>query len=240
MKEIRTPIGTVKIPPGSSPLVVQHTEAGPPKRITMLVYGAPGCGKTTLASTFPKPFFIDVQGGLMSVRHKNVAYVRPESYEDLLQCLVPENLPAGCETTILDTATHTVMLIMNHVMRTAKHELATRLEWSATIEYTKRVVGALVSLPTHVVMTAEESIDKDEEIGKILGGPDLPPSLQQKLPALFDCVFHLRIGLNPKTQTKGRWLLTEPEGIFFARDRLGGLDRLEVPDFNHLWSKVTK
>jgi len=237
---ITTPIDTMKLPPKRQALHISRTQAGPPKRLTMLVYGSPGSGKTTFAATFPKPLFIDIQGGLMSIRAQEVAYVQPATYDDLIQCVIPDNVSAY-ETVILDTATHTVQFIMDHVLTViGKHDLPTLAEWAATVEYTKRLIIALLALPQHILVTAEERTDKDEDTGRILGGPDLPGSLPQRLSALFDCVFHLHLGFNAATSTKGRWLGTQPEGIFFARDRIGGLAAKEPPDFDIIWKKATK
>ena len=37
-------------------------------RVNVMAYGPPGCGKTYFATTFPKPFFIDTENGLITAR----------------------------------------------------------------------------------------------------------------------------------------------------------------------------
>jgi len=235
---ISTPIQNIKMPP-TSPLVTRKTQPGPPSRLTILVYGSPGAGKTYFAGTFPNPFFIDFQGGLMTVRDKEVTYIQPETYNELLASVAVADSPEF-QTVILDTATELVRFLIQHACKVSGREMPTLAEWGMAIEYVHRLMRALIDLQDkHIVVTAEEITEKDEETGKILGSPDLPGSLRRKIPALFDCVFHLRNAFNPATSKKGRWLLTEPEGIYFAKDRTDRLDKLEVPDFTTIWTKVT-
>ena len=49
-----------------------------------VVYGPEGIGKTTLASKFPNPLFIDFEGG---TGRYDVARVTPSGYQELLQFL---------------------------------------------------------------------------------------------------------------------------------------------------------
>ena len=37
-------------------------------RVNVMAYGPPGCGKTYFATTFPKPFFVDTENGLLTAR----------------------------------------------------------------------------------------------------------------------------------------------------------------------------
>ena len=39
------------------------------------VYGKAGTGKTTLGATFPKPLFLDMNKGLLSIRGMDVDYI---------------------------------------------------------------------------------------------------------------------------------------------------------------------
>lgn len=71
--------------------------------LKVALYGPEGIGKTTFASQFPKPLFIDTEG---STKHLDVARLeRPASFAVLLeQVRWFRNDGAGYQTLVLDTA----------------------------------------------------------------------------------------------------------------------------------------
>lgn len=69
----------------------------------VVIYGPEGIGKSTLASKFPEPLFIDVEGGTnrLSVRR----LPSPEKWEDILEEVsYVTTHPDVCKTLVLDTA----------------------------------------------------------------------------------------------------------------------------------------
>jgi hypothetical protein len=220
---------------------IQRMGPGLPQRGTFLIYGPPGSGKTTFAGTFPDPFFVDIEGGVEAVRDKRVAYIQPQSYLELLLSTVPESI-AEYKTYVLDTATETVRLIMDHCLRETGREASTLAEWMMTIEYFRRLMRGLKDLTTmHIVVIAQEATIKDEETGKVMIGPALPGKLFHETAALFDCVFPMKMAKLPNMAERSRVLLTEPEGLYMqARSRFKGLARYEEPNFLKLWEKIHK
>jgi len=73
------------------------------KKIRILIAGYPGIGKSTLALSAPKPLHIDVDFGIDRVepRHR-MPYIQPQSYDEVLEDLVPENIK-DFETLVFDT-----------------------------------------------------------------------------------------------------------------------------------------
>lgn len=69
-------------------------------------FGEGGVGKTTLAGTYPKPLFIDLEDGLVPVALEatKATRFRPESFEDLraVYFTVKKN-PDLCDTIVLDS-----------------------------------------------------------------------------------------------------------------------------------------
>lgn len=73
------------------------------KKIRILIAGYPGIGKSTLALSAPKPLHIDVDFGIDRIEPRyRMPYIQPESYDEVLQDLVPENLK-DFETLVFDT-----------------------------------------------------------------------------------------------------------------------------------------
>lgn len=236
---VKTDIKDVKLPPMKRGLDIRPVLPGPPGRLAVLIYGPPGAGKTWFAGTFPNPLFIDCQGGMLTVRNKGVSAIQPRDYNDLLQCTIWENVNQF-NTIVLDTATEAARLVTEFTTKASGHEIPQLQDWMQVIERMRQYLRKLLDLPIHVVVTAEEGFNKDEDTGKMTYGPSLPGKLFGEAGALFDCVFHLRSKPNLKDKSTDRFLLTQPEGMFTqAKDRTGVLDKLEVPDFKVIWAKIS-
>ena len=240
---LTTKIDNLKATTTSEELPVQVTTPGAPKRITVLAYGAPGAGKTYFASTFPTPLFLDMRGGMMAVRHKKVAFYQPRTFADMMLASIASRVQKY-ETIVLDHLTEATRLLMGEALRVADHAMPQLQDWGLVIERLRKLVARYTdddALPDkHIVFIAEEQIDKDEELGKVLVTPDVPGKFARQIGSWFDCVFHLRNAFNPETKERGRYLLTEPDALYPAKDRTGCLSKLEVPDFNTMWKKITK
>lgn len=90
---------------------------GQKKRIRMLIAGYPGIGKTTLALSAPRPLHIDCDFGLDRVEARyRVPFIQPQSYEELLADLVPENL-RDFETLVFDTGGQLLTLMSLWAMK---------------------------------------------------------------------------------------------------------------------------
>ena len=83
----------------------------PPK---VVVYGPEGVGKTILASKFPKPVFLDFEGGSSRLEVDRIP--RPRTLAELNAKLDEyQREPLGHKTLVFDTADWMEQLIVNHV-----------------------------------------------------------------------------------------------------------------------------
>lgn len=86
------------------------------KRFRVLIAGYPGIGKSTLALSAPKPLHIDVDRGFDRVEAKfRKPFIQPESYQELLEDLTPENT-ASFETLVFDTGGQMIELMKPYVI----------------------------------------------------------------------------------------------------------------------------
>jgi hypothetical protein len=85
------------------------------KKFSMIIAGAPGVGKTTLALSAPKPILIDLDKGISRVKaqHRKAAIV-VENYEELLKDL---EAIKDYETIVIDTGGSLVTLLQDWAMR---------------------------------------------------------------------------------------------------------------------------
>lgn len=81
------------------------------KRIRMLIAGYPGIGKTTLALSAPRPLHIDIDHGIDRIEPRvRASYIQPNTYQDLLDDLIPTNL-TNFDTLVFDTGGKLISLM---------------------------------------------------------------------------------------------------------------------------------
>ena len=83
--------------------------AASPRGSKIILYGASGMGKTTLAAMAPKPVFVAVDDGIDEVMHpvtgKPLARFKAASWRDLRNILADPDRFKGFETVVLDSST---------------------------------------------------------------------------------------------------------------------------------------
>lgn len=87
------------------------------KTFSMILYGSPGIGKTTLALSAPKPVLIDFDRGIARVKayHRQLTIVCKDYYEVLHDIESPE--VKECETIVIDTGGSLVTFLQDYVMK---------------------------------------------------------------------------------------------------------------------------
>lgn len=87
---------------------------------TMIIYGSPGIGKTTLALSAPDPLLIDFDDGMhrVSARHRK-DYIRVGKYEDVLTDLKSPEIK-DYKTIVIDTGGSFVTYLKDWALRTQK------------------------------------------------------------------------------------------------------------------------
>lgn len=139
-----------------------------PSPLKVVLYGVEGIGKSTFASQFPAPLFIDTEG---STKNLDIArFDKPTSWQMLLQEVryVVQN-PNCCKTLVIDTADWAEQLEIA--------DLCARKKWSGIedpgygrgYQYSADEFGKLLNLLSevtergvHVVMTAHACLRKVE------------------------------------------------------------------------------
>lgn len=135
----------------------------------VVVYGPEGIGKSTFASRFPDPVFIDTEG---STNDMDVARLpRPTSWTRLLEEIeYVEKNPGVCKTLVIDTIDWAEQLCVEHVC--AKHNKSgiEDFGYGNGYVYTKEEFGRFLNRLTdvieagiHVVLTAHAQLRKFEQ-----------------------------------------------------------------------------
>ncbi len=88
------------------------------KRFSMILYGSPGVGKTTLALSAPNPILIDFDRGISRVKaYHRKATIVCNTYEEVLEDIKSPEI-RDCETIVIDTGGSFVTYLQDWAMRT--------------------------------------------------------------------------------------------------------------------------
>lgn len=222
--------------------------------VKALIYGPAGMGKTVLSATAPAPLLISAESGLLSLQRKNleklfgvnnpsvcynVPVIQIKTVDDLTEahkwCLNSHEANSF-QTICIDSLSEIGEVVLNNAKRQVKDP---RQAYGELIEKMETVIRYFRDLPgKHVYMSAKLEPFKDEMTGVVKYGPSMPGSkLGHKLPYFYDEVF--RLGVNKTQQGEQyRFLQTQPDLQYEAKDRSGALDAMEPPFLTHIFNKI--
>lgn len=222
--------------------------------VKAMVYGGAGMGKTVLMATAPVPLLISAESGALSLRKANlerlygvgnphITYDMPmieiktvDDLTDAYNWCATSPQAAGFHTIGIDSISEIAEVVLNNAKRQVKDP---RQAYGELIEKMESVIRLFRDLPNkHVVITAKMEPSKDELTGVVKYGPAMPGAkLGNKLPYFFDEV--LRLGVN-KTQAGEpyRFLQTQPDLQYEAKDRSGALAPIEAPILSAIFAKI--
>ena len=134
-----------------------------------VIYGAEGLGKSTIASQFPRPLFIDTEGStseLDVVRFESI----PKSWQEFAQMVTyVKDHPGCCETLVIDTIDWAEKLCIQHICQLCGKESLGDFSYGTghvrlAEEFQKllSVLSEINDSGIHVVMTAHSQLRKFE------------------------------------------------------------------------------
>jgi len=207
--------------------------------VKMLIYGVSGVGKTTLCATAPQPIILSAEAGLLSLRKFQIPVIEIRTVDDLTEAHRWCQQAAEARqfaTVCIDSITEIGEVVLANAKRQVKDP---RQAYGELIEKMMTTIKAFRDLQgKHVYMAAKAEPVKDEMTGVVRYMASMPGSkLGPQLPYLFDEVFRLGINKTPQGE-QYRFLQTQPDLQYDAKDRSGALDPIEPPDLNHVISKI--
>ena len=129
---------------------MQITRGIQPGAQKVVLYGPEGIGKSTFASKFPEPVFIDTEG---STRHLDVARLpKPSSWTMLLEDVrYIRATPGMCKTLIIDTLDWAEALCTQHVCDTAQKKGVEDFGYGKGYVYVAEEFGKLLNLLDEII-----------------------------------------------------------------------------------------
>lgn len=211
----------------------------------VLIYGKSGIGKTPLAATAPKPIFIDIDDGILSISHLKLPCFEVRTMEGLEE--VYEKLSSkwgkkNFETIVLDSGFELVDIVLqdlkNELLQIEKEEKKKqdkRQAYMKVAEQTKFWIRKFRDLKYNFIMTSyEEENDSDDQLNVSFPGKVLP----REIPGLFDQV--LSMHYKGKEKEKNIVLQCQADENYHARDRSKTLDKFEKLDMKIIFNKIKK
>lgn len=167
------------------------------------IYGRSGTGKTTFASTFPKPILLlDIEDhGTDSIADINgidvVSITHWNEFDAVYDALIAKS--NKYKTVVFDTITQMQLIGANHILSKKRKPTVVQLDWGTMTMQDWGDLGALMkeqitlyrNLPLEVVFLAQERVTNNDEDSGVLApevGPALSPAIASHLNACVSII----------------------------------------------------
>lgn len=216
-------------------------------KVSWLLYGPPGSGKTWFGGHMPNPFFISVDNGLIGLKKKKVPIqaVEVDRYDDVVTVIGDISMgkrAKDCQTIVFDHVTELGELAKQSALQESNKVKTDLNVWGVTVDKIRYVIRQLLNLQSnfHIVVLAHEQIEKNELRGGIFGTPATIGKFAYHIGGMFDLFLYANQEVQYKNGEKIRmWsLYTMDFEEFKAKDRLGVLDVVESSDPQVLLNKI--
>lgn len=211
----------------------------------VVIYGAEGVGKTSLAARFPNPLFIDTEGGTSHLDVKRVE--KPESFSELIEIVKEVSEKKICKTLVIDTldwaeqlATHSLLLKYHQKSIESFGYGKGYTYLSDEFEELIRALDLCIKSNIHVCLVAHAKMRKFEQPDEMGAYDRWEMKLSKNVAPLFKEWCDLLLFLNYKTyvvtsdsQTKkaqggSRVIYTSHHPCWDAKNRHGLADELPL------------
>lgn len=133
----------------------------------VVVYGSEGIGKSTFASKFPDPLFIDTEGGTSHMDIRRIE--KPESWDELINVVIEVAKEPVCKTLVIDTADWAEQLCVKHICAKYKQNSIESFGYGKGYTYLSEefsrllaVCDAVIKSGKNVVIVAHAKMRKQE------------------------------------------------------------------------------
>ena len=224
----------------------------------VIVYGVEGIGKSTFASQFPDPLFIDTEDSTLHMDVKR--FEKPTSWTMLLQQIEYVKVNKPCQTLVIDTIDWSEKICKDHLIALNKWTDSSNDYGAKYIALEKEFGGLLnklsdvVEVGINVVITAHAWLRKKEEPDE-MGAYDryelklekkTAPLVKEWADAVLFANYKTTIITDEKTKSKKglggqRMMFTNHRPAWDAKNRWGLADELpfDYSQIAHVFANVT-
>jgi hypothetical protein len=229
--------------PNTPNIIIRTTDEITQSRgVKVLVHAGTGVGKTRMCATAPDPFIISAEHGLLSLKKFRIPATEIRSMADLGNVylwLMESSESRFIQTVCIDSWSDIAEVFLEELRKIVKDPRQAYFETQLRILEMTRYFRDIPD--KNVYITAKSGYEKDELSGAMKWGPMMPGNkLAQLLPFLFDEVWALRTSSakDPVTGIPYRYVQTQEDLQYLAKDRSGSLAFQEPADLTHLFNKM--
>lgn len=206
--------------------------------VNILVYGGAGTGKTFLVRTLPRPVILSAEGGLLSLAGADIQYIEVTTMQELDEAygMLRDN-PGEYDSLAVDSLSEIAEIMLANEKLQEKDP---RKAYATVQDSMCALVRDLRdNFPGKIIYVTAKLEKAQTDMGQMLFAPSMPgQKVSQQLPYFFDEVFALRFFKDPQTGEQTRWLQTQGDESWVAKDRSGRLDQFEAPDLGMVVRKI--
>ena len=206
--------------------------------VNILVYGGAGTGKTFLVRTLPCPVILSAEGGLLSLAGADIQYIEVTTMQELDEAygMLRDN-PGEYDSLAVDSLSEIAEIMLANEKLQEKDP---RKAYATVQDSMCALVRDLRdNFPGKIIYVTAKLEKAQTDMGQMLFAPSMPgQKVSQQLPYFFDEVFALRFFKDPQTGEQTRWLQTQGDESWVAKDRSGRLDQFEAPDLGMVVRKI--
>ena len=196
--------------------IIKKEQSIPPRPVVILIYGRPGCGKSSLANTAKNPIIIDCDRGADRAINRQ-DYLSCSRWEDVLN---EKETIKQYDTIVIDTCRALLDdFLMDYVRRMDKFLITNQLKaYGAIANEFKAFVSELRAAGKDLIFISHTREDKDGDITQF--SPDVTGSSKELLLRMADQVGFVAMVNNKRT------VMFEPD------DRIIAKNVAKLPAFN--------
>ncbi len=194
---------------------------------TMLIYGRPKAGKSSVCAQIPDALFLSCEPGTNAL---SVFESKITSWPEFLEaCKAIEQEKHAFRTIVVDTIDAALRYCVEHVCRQngIKHEsdLGYGKGYALVLNEFWRVISKLAALPPGVIFVSHaEEKGLETRTGRITRiVPTLPDRVRKQIIGMTDFVFLFDVESDPEAKEPRRVIRTKPSMAVEAGDRTGRL-----------------
>lgn len=224
-------------------------------KITVLVFGESGAGKTSLAKTLPDPkrtLIINAENGLLSIKGSGINVYdltkhakddgtivelnraqRWNKMEHILEELTKTEYQERFDWVVIDSLTEASQNLLEALKEKHADSKDGFKVWG---EFGEKIISVIKTIRDmkhyNILFLALDSVDKDES-GMRYTGIDVAGKSSNRIPALIDEVFYLKKVVDEEGKEK-RVLVTSSYKNIIAKDRSGKLEKFMPADMSKI------
>lgn len=216
--------------------IVKAGELKAENTINVLIYGAPGVGKTFFSSTAPNPLIISVESGDMTINDSSIKATISRNCNTVEK--VRESVQYAIEnkfkTIVIDSLTRYTEIFLDETIINSGRQKATWEDYGAVSKHIQKMVWALQGKDINTVFICHEK--DSEEANGLVKRPSLQGKLAQSVPGICDVVAYLQSTANGERQ-----ISVNANPLWYAKHRVPPKYQIKemLPnDFSILYDKV--